>query len=301
MSKIICMFVCISLLLNLSFTSYASERLIPSEGNEYQEILSMKDDVLYHINYGGARTELNRDVETDEVKMERAYKVYANSELLETKDIRKSLETSYYKWQIPVYIDGFTILVDITKVTSIPDDIPEDAKETLRQKLNIWTVGAVYVYDTETIDYDSTVATSLDEAGYNSDEYSYEVVSGLPGIRYPVAIIFNADEKPEFVIPAQKSTTHAFNGEWPTAAKNREKTAASSNTQNSNNNNTNGFSVYYYDDVVRASNSYNQSGIGLSYKKDIFKKNAIAVLIFGAAGILLIIGIKKRNISSTII
>ena len=27
------MFVCISLLLNLSFTSYASERLIPSEGN----------------------------------------------------------------------------------------------------------------------------------------------------------------------------------------------------------------------------------------------------------------------------
>ena len=233
--------------------------------------------------------------------MERAYKVYANSELLETKNIKKSLENSYYKWQIPVYIDGFTILVDITKVTSIPDDIPEDAKETLRQKLNIWTVGAVYVYDAETIDYDSTVATSLDEAGYNSDEYSYEVVSGLPGIRYPVAIIFNADEKPEFVIPAQKSTTHAFIGEWPTAAKNKEKTTASSNTQNSNNDNTNGFSVYYYDDVVRTSNSYNQSGIGLSYKKDIFKKNAIAVLIFGAAGILMIIGIKKRNISSTII
>ena len=130
--------------------------------------------------------------------MERAYKVYANSELLKTNDFKESLENSYYKWQIPVYTDGFTILVDITKVTSIPDDIPEDAKETLRQKLNIWTVGAVYVYDAETIDYDSTVATSLDKAGYNSDEYSYEVVSGLPGIRYPAAIIFNADEKPEF-------------------------------------------------------------------------------------------------------
>lgn len=78
MRRIIGMFVCISLLLNLSFTSYASERLIPSEGNEYQEILSMKDEVLYHINYGGARGELNRDVEADEVEMERAYKVYAN-------------------------------------------------------------------------------------------------------------------------------------------------------------------------------------------------------------------------------
>ena len=295
MRRITGMFVCISLLLNLSFTSYASERLIPSEGNEYQEILSMKDEVLYHINYGGARGELNRDVEADEVEMERAYKVYANSELLKTNDVKESLENSYYKWQIPVYTDGFTILVDITKVTSIPDDIPEDAKETLRQKLNIWTVGAVYVYDAETIDYDSTVATSLDKAGYNSDEYSYEVVSGLPGIRYPVAIIFNADEKPEFVIPAQKSTTHAFIGEWPTAAKNREKTATPLNAQNSNNDNINGFSIYYYDDVVRASNSYNHSGVGLSYKKDIIEKNTIAVSIFGAAGILLIIGTKKRN------
>lgn len=295
MRRITGMFVCISLLLNLSFTSYASERLIHSEGNEYQEILSMKDEVLYHINYGGARGELNRDVEADEVEMERAYKVYANSELLKTNDVKESLENSYYKWQIPVYTDGFTILVDITKVISIPADIPEDAKETLKQKLNIWTVGAVYVYDAETVDYDNTVTTSLEEAGYNSDEYSYEVVSGLSGIRYPAAIIFNADEKPEFVIPAQKSTTHAFIGEWPTAAKNREKTATPSNAQNSNNDNINGFSIYYYDDVVRVSNSYNQSGVGLSYKKDIIEKNTIAVSIFGAAGILLIIGTKKRN------
>ena len=294
MRRIIHMFVCISLLLNLSFMSYASERLIPSEGNEYQEILSMKDEVLYHINYGGARGELNRDVEADEVEMERAYKVYANSELLKTNDFKESLENSYYKWQIPVYTDGFTILADITKVTSIPDDIPEDAKEMLKDDLNNWTVGAVYVYERETIDYDSTVTTSLDEAGYNSDEYSYEVVSGIPGIRYPVAIIFNADEKPEFVIPAQKATTHAFNGEWPTAAKSRVKTATASNALNRNNDNINGFSVYYYDDVARASNFYNHSGIGLSYKKDIIEKNTIAVLIFGAAGILLIIRTKKK-------
>ena len=99
------------------------------------------------------------------------------------------------------------------------------------------------------------------------------------------------------MIPAQKSTTHAFNGEWPTAAKNREKTATPLNAQNSNNDNINGFSIYYYDDVVRASNFYNRAGIGgigLSYKKD-FEKNTIAVLIFGTVGILLIIGRKKRN------
>ena len=82
----------------------------------------------------------------------------------------------------------------------------------------------------------------------------------------------------------------------PTAAKNREKTIPS-NAQNSNNDNINGFSIYYYDDVVRASNFYNRAGIdgiGLSYKKD-FEKNTIAVLIVGSVGILLIIGTKKRN------
>lgn len=293
MRKIMCMFACISLLLNLSFTSYAAEHLIPLERSEYQEILSLKDDVLYHINYGGARTELARDVKADEVKMEQAYKVYANSELLKTKDIINSLETSHYNWQIPVYTDGFTVLVDITKITSIPDDIPEDAKEMLKDDLNRWSVGAVYVYEAEMIDYGNTVATSLDEAGFNSDEYSYEIVSGLPGIQYPVAIIFDTDEKPEFVIPAQKAALHAFEGEWPTAAKN--KTAAGSNALNNNNDNTNGFSVYYFDDVVRASNSCNQSGIGLSYKKTTFEKNTVAVLIIGIAGTLLIIGMKKRN------
>ena len=224
--------------------------------------------------------------------------------MLETKDIKNSLETTHYNWQIPVYSDGFTILVDITKVTSIPDDIPEDAKEMLKDDLNHWTVGAIYVYGTETIDYAGTVTASLEEAGYNSDEYSYEIVSGLPGIQYPAAIIFNADEEPEFVIPAQKATTHAFNGEWPTAAKNKVKTATASNAQNDNNNNNNknGFPVYYYDDVVRASNSYTQSGIGgegLDYKEDSNKKNAMAVLILGAAGIIFIIGVKKRDKKSS--
>ena len=166
----------------------------------------------------------------------------------------------------------------------------------LKDDLNHWTVGAVYVYATETVDYVDTITASLDKAGYNSDEYSYEIVSGIPGIRYPVAVIFNANEEPEFIIPTQKATTHAFHGEWPTAAKNGTKTAVASNAQSDHNsNNINAFPIYYYDDVARASNSCNQSGIGLSYKKGISKIHIIAVLIFGAAGVLLIVRSKKER------
>ena len=280
------------------FKSYAVEHLIPSNEDEYQEILSMKDDVLYHINYGGARTELSRDVEADEIEMERAYKVYANSELLKAKNIKHSLESSHYIWQIPVYTDDSTVLVDITKVTSIPDDIPEDAKEMLEDDLNRWTVGATYIYKAEIMDYDSTVITSLAEAGYSSDEYSYEIVSGIPGIRYPVAIIFDAEENPKFIIPAEKATTYAFDGAWPTAAEKGKMIATPSNVPYGVDEDANAFPVYYFDDVVRASNSYNPfgiGGIGLSYKKDVFGKNALAILTLGASGILFVLRMRKKR------
>lgn len=91
----------------------------------------------------------------------------------------------------------------------------------LKDDLNHWTVGAVYVYKNETVDYNEAVAASLEVAGYDSDKYRYEIVSGLPGIRYPAAVVFSADGTPEFIIPVQKATAHAFTGEWPTAAENR--------------------------------------------------------------------------------
>lgn len=298
MKRTITVFVYLLLLFNPCFHSYASEHLIAPEENEYLEILSAKEDVLYHINYGGARTELDRDVEADEVEMDRAYRIYANSDLLKSRDIREALENSHYIWQVPVYVDNCTILVDITKVTSISEDIPEDAKEMLKDDLNRWTVGATYIYTTETVDYDANVTQALERAGYNSDEYTYEIVSGIPGIRYPAAIVFDMNEEPEFVIPAQKATTHAFDGEWPTAAGNDERDASPSSVLHDGT--TGGMPVYYFDDVKRASDSYNKYGMGgagLTYKAEKSLKEK-AVLSVGSFTVLLLairIGLKKNR------
>ena len=270
---------------NTRFSSFAAKHLLPLEGDEYQEIVSMKDEVLYQINFGGARTELDRNVEENEVEMNRAYKVYSDSGLLKAKNPKEALRKSSYIWQIPVYTDGVTVLVDITKVTSIPEDVPEDAKEMLEDDLNRWTVGAVYVYREETVDYDRVVTVSLQEAGYNSDNYSYEVVSGLPGIRYPVAVIWNADEDPKFVIPVQRATLHAFHGEWPTADKISEISAPDEQYVRET-----GFPVYYYEDTVRAANAFRLSGMGLSYKKGSFENGIMLLLILGIPGVLVAAG-----------
>ena len=74
--------------------------------------------------------------------------------------------------------------------------------------------------------------------------------------------------------------------------------ATPSNAPYGVNEDANAFPVYYFDDVVRASNSYNQSGIGgvgLSYKKDTFGKNVLAILIFGASGILFVSRMRKKR------
>ena len=164
----------------------------------------------------------------------------------------------------------------------------------LKDDLNHWTVGAVYVYKNETVDYNEAVAASLEVAGYDSDKYRYEIVSGLPGIRYPAAVVFSADGIPEFIIPVQKATAHAFTGEWPTAAENRS-TVPSLEVQDGRNDSGTSFPVYYYSDVARASNSWLRYGMGLSYKERGFGAGNISAVILGAAGVFTIAGVIRNK------
>ena len=175
MGKAILTFICMFLSLAFGFDSYASEHLIPMEEGEYQEIVSMRDEILFQMNHGGARAELGRDVRMDELGMERAYKIYSEPGLLKTEDPKKSLENSDYMWQIPVYTDHVTVLADITKVTPLPKDIPEDAEEMLKDDLNHWTVGAVYVYKNESFP---------DFPGSDIPQQSYSVQMEPPSLSF---------------------------------------------------------------------------------------------------------------------
>lgn len=146
----------------------------------------------------------------DEFKMEQAFKVYADIELNQAEKVKSSLQEAKYKWQVPVYTDIYTILADITKVTSISEDVPEDAKTELEKILNQWHVGAIHIFDGQTVNYAETIKDTLEHAGYDPRNYTYEIVSGIPGIRYPTAIVFNSEEKAEFIIPAEPSAAPCF-------------------------------------------------------------------------------------------
>lgn len=246
----------------LTFNIYAMEHLIDRNDREYSEILSLNDEILDSLNHGLVHSETGKDISEDEFKMEQAFKVYADIELNQAEKVKSSLQEAKYKWQVPVYTDIYTILADITKVTSISEDVPEDAKTELEKILNQWHVGAIHIFDGQTVNYAETIKDTLEHAGYDPRNYTYEIVSGIPGIRYPTAIVFNSEEKAEFIIPAEPSAARAFEGNWPTAAQNTDLLSAS------NEENDSSMPLYNYSDVARASRKaglFGHGGIGITY------------------------------------
>lgn len=146
-----------------------------------------------------------------------------------------------YNWQIPATVDDSRLLIDITKTTSIRDDLPEEAKKNSEK---IWDNGkwVPSMYDNENVNYIQAVENPLESSGLNPEDYTYEFVNGLPGIRYPVAVVFS-EQNAEFVIPVQKATTHAF----PENSEDMTYTASPSIATNSRNNSgENTFSVYRF-------------------------------------------------------
>ena len=268
-----------------------------SVSGDESEILALEDELLETVNYGAARGEMKSDVIIDNIDFDTAYKIYGNSELFDARTSDRDvlsgiLNEGEYIWQIPVFIDGSTILVDIVKVTEIPDNIPEDSKEALSEKLNKWSIGATYVYNDRIVDYNDNVIQSLENAGLNPDDYSYVYVSGLPQIRYPAAIVFS--NKAEFIIPAEESTTHAFKNVAEDLIYSNPK-AASSNVYRSNHGT--GFTLYNFDKVARTVDStipgLGGGGIGVGAG---LKKEHVYIGIIVCAGIIgVAIGYKKRS------
>ena len=242
----------------LTSNIYAMEHLIDRNDREYSEILSLNDEILDSLNHGLVHSETGKDISEDEFKMEQAFKVYADIELNQAEKVKSSLQEAKYKWQVPVYTDIHTILADITKVTSISEDVPKDVRIELEKNSNQWHVGAIHIFDGQTVNYAETIKDTLEHAGYDPKNYTYEIVSGIPGIRYPTAIVFNSEEKAEFIIPAEPSAARAFEGNWPTAAQNTDLLSAS------NEENDSSMPLYNYSDVARASRKAGLFGMAVS-------------------------------------
>lgn len=175
------------------------------------------------------------------------------------EDIKELLQNGKYLWQVPLFIENETVLVDIFKTTEISDDIPQDVQEELRKTLGQWQVGAIYVYENRTVDFQDAATESLSQAGLNADDHVYEFVSGIPGIRYPVAMVFEQD-RAKYIIPVEVEAARAF--EEGCEVMEYTAKATLSNAFDERRSSDGVFPVYNFKDVSKASRSSNMIGLG---------------------------------------
>ncbi|ANU50325.2 hypothetical protein ADH76_01040 [Enterocloster clostridioformis] len=299
--KIFTMVTFLSISILCSFNSLAGQKKLINAEYEKSEIEALEDEMIRKINESGPRSELSRDVTENDIDFGRAYRVYANSDLFNKRtdnaeEIKEILQNSHYIWQIPIFIENDTVLVDIYKNTEINDDVPDDIKDKLRETLGQWQVGVIYVYDNRTVDFQESIRESLVAVELNADEYVYEFVSGLPGIKYPVAVVFDQNDA-RYIIPAESETARAFEEGTETM----QYTASPSNATDSHNKSNNGFPVYNFEDVSKASR--NASALGLGGSIGISSQNAdnhsisIAILIIVSISVGIIVSkrLTKKN------
>ena len=204
----------------------------------------LSENILERINHGGTRADLERDIVQSDLDFGRAYKVYESSTLFEENtcdavEIAQILEEGNYLWQLPVFADGTTLLVDLIK--------PEEPGQ--------WTAGVIYVYKNRTVDYCENIENSLIRAGFDPDDYTYKFVSGLPGIRYPIAVVCD-ENYAKFIIPAEAASAHVFEGEWSTVNNGASPSEIPAPmTEDS-------FNVYAFEEIADASRRADAAGRG---------------------------------------
>lgn len=204
-----------------------------------EEIGEAAEDIAQAVNSSGARSMIPRDITENDIDFSQLYRVYSNSEIFKEKaeensEITGLLKESHYIWQLPLYIDGTSVQVDISRSA--------DSGQ--------WHSGAIYVYENEYVNYEDNIEASLQDAGLDPKGYAWEYVSGIPGIRSPVAIVFD-EEKALYVIPAEDASARTFNGDWETVSAENEVPGEISGEESVPAGDV--FPVYHFDNVSAAS------------------------------------------------
>jgi hypothetical protein len=142
---------------------------------------------------------LSRKVTLNDINYDDAFKVYVGVDVfkMETTNIselKNALEAGGYIYEIPLYIDGDTILVDIAKGQPLNNnaEFTEEERKSILANDGKWQVTAVKYYRNEIVNYATEVGAKIGKVPDGTI-----LVGGLPRFRFAVALL--PDENGEIV------------------------------------------------------------------------------------------------------
>ena len=142
---------------------------------------------------------LSRRVSASDVNYDDAFKIYVGvnvfkMDTVNVDEMKNALEDGGYIYEIPLYIDGDTVLVDIAIGKPLDESVEftEEERQKVLANVGKWQVTTVKFYNDEIVNYTTEISNKIGKIPEGTI-----LVGGLPRFRYAVALIPN--EKDEVV------------------------------------------------------------------------------------------------------
>lgn len=185
MKKIYAILIAISVVLGMANPTNAAANVNDDLSGLVKEIMDTSND-LY-------QDKLSREVTEADIDFGSAYKIYVGTNIFKAdiesvEEIPEAFGDTGYIYELPIYIDSSTLIVNIAKGEPLNEsaEFTEEERENILNNVGKWQVTAIKYYENEIINYASELEGII---GYIEEDAV--LVGGLPRFRYAVALLPN--------------------------------------------------------------------------------------------------------------
>ncbi len=166
------------------------------------EIGNLTDSIIETSN-NLLENQLPRPLSENDIDYSLAYKIYVDTNVfqIDTNDaetITKALEAGNYIYELPIYVNDSTVIVNISKGLPLDPNVEftESEKQKILENVGKWGVSAVKFYSGEIVDYKAIIEESVNEVPNET-----LLVGGLPNFKYAVALLPNEKGEISTLVP----------------------------------------------------------------------------------------------------
>lgn len=134
---------------------------------------------------------LSRDVTSDDIDYQNAFKIFVGeniflTDIRDVKEIPDIFGIDGYIYELPIYLDGDTLIVNIAKGEPLNEDaeFTEEEHRNILNNVGKWQVTAMKYYDNEIVNYETELTNKIGTVPEGT-----VLVGGLPYFRYAVALL----------------------------------------------------------------------------------------------------------------
>lgn len=183
------------MLLSMSVTAFAAS-------NRNDDLSFLTDEIVATVN-DVFSDKLSHEITASDIDYANAYKIYVGENVFEmdssnVDELASEFGNDGYIYELPVYINGDTIIVNLSKGQALNENVEftEEERQEILANEGKWEVTGIKYYEGEIVNYTSELQKSIKDIPEN-----VMLVGGLPYFRYAVALLADNDGNIQELVP----------------------------------------------------------------------------------------------------